>query len=88
MAKESAAADQRPTKSPHEMLKSAVRDLLCELRIDPQALEVMARGYSPDHPSVRADMVPADPNCQRRYCKVQLSQVVARQLLAAKLTDA
>lgn len=64
-----------------EPLLNAVRDLLCELRIDDKSLETMARGYSPDYPGV------SKPGRKRAQCspvcKVQLSQVVA-----AKLPDA
>ena len=34
----------------YDVLKNAVHDLLCELRIDEKCLEVMANGYSPDYP--------------------------------------
>lgn len=63
----------------HEPLKTAVEDLLCELRIDPTCLRVMARGYSPDYsgaPIPSPDSKWVNPNP-----KVQLSKVVAEKLL-------
>lgn len=68
----------------YEQLRSAVRDLLSELRIDPQALEVMARGYSPDYPGA-VDL--SDRSCTNPNVKVQLSMVVAQKLLAAGVDE-
>lgn len=60
----------------HEPLKTAVEDLLCELRIDPTCLRIMARGYSPDYSGVT---IP--DNWVNPHPKVQLSKIVAEKLL-------
>lgn len=58
-------------------LDNAVKDLLCELRIDGKCLEIMAKGYSPDYPGGSVDKL----NWENPHCKVQLSKVVAGKLL-------
>lgn len=62
-----------------EPLKTAVEDLLCELRIDPTCLRIMARGYSPDYPG--GPIPRQDENWVNPNPKVQLSKVVADKLL-------
>jgi len=63
-------------------LLTAVQDLLCELRIDPTGLKIMAQGTSPDYPGA------APPSWESTHCKVQLSQVLAQKLVdAAIFTD-
>lgn len=61
-------------------LDSAVKDLLCELRIDEKCLEVMANGYSPDYPGA-VDLAEGE-KWKNPHCKIQLSRVVAQKLLA------
>ncbi len=62
----------------YNQLLSATRDLLSELRVGPENLEVMAKGYSPDYPGAPT----SDPG-KPSQCKVQLSKVVAGKLIAA-----
>ncbi len=74
--------------SKYEQLKTAVQDLLLELRIDPSCLEAMARWYSPDYAG--AYPVAIDPriaNWKNPHCKVQLSQVVAMKLVEAGIIE-
>jgi len=57
-------------------LVTAVQDLLEELRIDRKELEAMADGYSPDYPGV-----PSLHLDNKHHCKVQISAVVAKELI-------
>lgn len=70
--------------APYEQLKTAVQDLLCELRIDPTCLKIMAHGYAPDYPGWPDGAKPKD--WENPFCKVQLSRVVAQKLINAGLT--
>ena len=63
-----------------EPLKTAVEDLLCELRIDPTCLRIMAMGYSPDY-SGAPFVTPPNEKWVNPNPKVQLSKVVAEKLL-------
>lgn len=65
-------------KMDNEMLRTAVFDLLSELRITPFDLSIMAKGKSPDYPGVLRD-----DNQHESNCKVQLSMVVASKLQTA-----
>ncbi len=70
-------------------LKTAVEDLLCELRIDPTCLRIMAAGYSPDYSGVPIPPIEEGdpPNIEHGekwvnpHPKVQLSKIVAGKLL-------
>ena len=63
----------------YKELDNAVKDFLCELRIDGKCLEIMAKGYSPDYPGA----INANDrlNWENPHCKIQLSKVVAGKLL-------
>jgi hypothetical protein len=66
----------------YERLKTAVQDLLCELRIDSYSLKFMANGYSPDYPGAETiDKTIPDKSHTYFCCKVQLSKIVAQKLL-------
>jgi hypothetical protein len=62
----------------YSALKTAVEDLLCELRIDPASLEMMAIGFSPNYSGLPDRMKPE--GWTNPFCKVQLSSVVALKL--------
>ena len=59
-----------------DALVVAVQDLLSELRISPEELAIMAKGYSPDYPGVLEGDAYSN-------CKIQLSAVTAKKLLEA-----
>ena len=67
-------------------LRTALCDLLCELRITPASLRVMSHGFSPDYPGA------TDPGSGKSvngtYPKVQLSAVVAKKLRNFALENA
>ena len=65
-------------KKDFDQLQIAVVDLLTELRVDPQDLRAMAEDYSPDYPGGPNGKTPS-----RSTCKVQISMVVANELIDA-----
>jgi len=89
---ETDAGQKREDETKHKELKVAVEDLLLELRIGPAELRIMSHGYSPDYPGMIQDENTGEPvldnllnghSKRRTYSKVQLSQVVAKKLIAA-----
>ena len=66
------------TAESYSVLKTAVEDLLCELRIDPASLDMMAIGVSPNYSGIPDRMKPE--GWTNPFCKVQLSSVVALKL--------
>jgi outer membrane protein OmpA-like peptidoglycan-associated protein len=61
-----------------DALTVATQDLLSELRINPEELRIMAKGYSPDYPGASK---------KRSNCRVQLSHVTAKKLYDALILD-
>ena len=64
----------------YDLLRVAVQDLLIELRISPEQLEIMAGGCSPEY-------VQFSRGINKPTCKVQISQMVARKLIDANVTN-
>ena len=74
----------------YEQLKTAVQDLLSELRIGPIDLTLMSDGFSPDYPGATQYFVSVknrDVLYKGSTCKIQISQVVARKLIDADVID-
>jgi hypothetical protein len=69
-----------PDADPSALL-TAVQDLLCELRINPDELQAMAAGFSPDYPG--QEYATAD----HARCRVQLSKTTAKKLLNAGVAE-
>lgn len=62
----------------YKQLLTAVQDLLCELRINPDELNIMAKGVSPNYPGSAIE---------DSTCKVQISKKVAGKLVLAGVTN-
>jgi len=58
----------------YEALKTAVADLLSELRVTPRDLKDMSEGYSPNYPGRIVEKYTPST------CKIQISKIVAKKL--------
>ena len=69
----------------YNQLKVSIQDLLCELRIDEKCLKTMANGFSPDYPG-GVDLAIGD-KWENPHCKIQISQIVSRNLIDAGILE-